>query len=385
MKLKLLAIAGIAAAVIAGAAFSVTTDATAASEGEEAPQMPPTEVYVVTIKEENAVFTKDLPGRTSAVRVAEIRPQVSGIVQKRLFTEGSDVKAGQQLYQIDPAPFRAALQSAEAELVRAEANLLSASPRAARYKELVGSGGVSKQEYDDAMTALAQGDAAVAAAKAAVTTAKINLDYTKVFSPISGYIGKSSVTEGALVTAGQANALARVQQLDTIYVDVNQSAAEVMELRRLAALSGKTVNSDVELIIEGRKSAYPHKGVMQFSEMMVDETTGMVQLRVLFPNPERELLPGLFVKARIVQSEKEGAILAPQQAVVRSADGSTIVWLVDASGTVNQKPVTVSTAVGSKWVVTEGLQAGDRVVVEGLQKIAPGAKVNPVEKPAAAN
>jgi membrane fusion protein (multidrug efflux system) len=376
MRLKLLAIAGVAAAVIIGAALSITSDATAASEGQGAPQMPPTEVYVVTLKEETAVFTKDLPGRTSAVRVAEIRPQVSGIIQKRFFTEGSDVKKGQQLYQIDPAPFEVALQSAQAELLRAESNLLSTGPRAERYKELVESGGVSRQEFDDAITAFAQ-------SQAAVETARINLNYTKVLAPISGFIGKSSVTEGALVTSGQPNALARIQQLDTIYVDVSQSAPEVMALRRNS--DGQKATAEVELLLDGTNTVYPHKGQMQFSEMMVDETTGTVQLRVLFPNPDKEILPGLFVKARIVQAKQEGALLAPQQGIARSANGSTIAWVVDENGIVNPRPVKVTTAIGDKWLVTEGLKAGDKIVVEGLQKIGPGAKVNPVEKPSASN
>lgn len=381
MKSKLLVIAGLTAAVIVGLVIWKSGSSATAAQPQGGGERPPAEVTVFTVKTEPLTFTKDLPGRTSAVRVAEIRPQVSGIVVKRLFKEGGNVSAGQQLYQIDPAPFQAAYDSAQAELMRAEANLQSAAPKAERYAGLVDAGGVSRQEYDDAVTALAQAKAAVAAAKAAVTAAKINLDYTKVFSPISGHIGKSSVTEGALVTANQASALATVQQLDSIYVDVSQSAEEVMKLRRMVTEDGTLGSSaEVELLI-GTKT-YAHKGVMQFSDVTVDETTGMVQLRVLFPNPERELLPGLFVKARIGQAKDDAAVLIPQQTAVRNSDGSVIVWAVDAENTVNPRPVQVSDAVGNRWLVNSGLQPGDRIVVEGLQKIRPGAKVNPVEQKA---
>ncbi len=381
MKSKLLVIAGLTAAVIVGLVIWKSGSSATAAQPQGGGERPPAEVAVFTVKAEPLTFTKDLPGRTSAVRVAEIRPQVSGIVVKRLFKEGGNVSAGQQLYQIDPAPFQAAYDSAQAELMRAEANLQSAAPKAERYAGLVDAGGVSRQEYDDAVTALAQAKAAVAAAKAAVTAAKINLDYTKVFSPISGHIGKSSVTEGALVTANQASALATVQQLDSIYVDVSQSAEEVMKLRRMVTEDGTLGSSaEVELLINTK--TYTHKGVMQFSDVTVDETTGMVQLRVLFPNPERELLPGLFVKARIGQAKDDAAVLIPQQTAVRNSDGSVIVWAVDAENTVNPRPVQVSDAVGNRWLVNSGLQPGDRIVVEGLQKIRPGAKVNPVEQKA---
>ncbi|QAR32618.1 efflux RND transporter periplasmic adaptor subunit [Geovibrio thiophilus] len=381
MNSKLLVFAGLAAAVVIGLVIWKSGSSATAAQPQGGGERPPAEVTVYTVKTESVIFTKELPGRTSAVRVAEIRPQVSGIIIKRLFKEGGSVSAGQQLYQIDSAPFQAAYDSAQAELMRAEASLQSAAPKAERYTELVKVGGVSSQEYDDAVTALAQAKASVAAAKAAVATAKINLDYTKVFSPISGHIGKSSVTEGALVTANQANALARVQQLDSIYVDVSQSAEAVMKLRRMVTEDGTLGSSaEVELLI-GNKP-YGHKGVMQFSDVTVDETTGMVQLRVLFPNPERELLPGLFVKASVGQAKDDAAILIPQQAAVRNADGSVIVWAVDAENTVNPRPVQVSDALGNKWLVSSGLQSGDRVVVEGLQKIAPGAKVNPVEQKA---
>jgi membrane fusion protein (multidrug efflux system) len=382
MKSKLIVLALIIVAAVAGFVIWQNKNSASASQTQEK-AVPPTEVTVVTIKTESVTFTKDLPGRTSAFRVAEIRPQVSGIITQRLFKEGSNVTAGQQLYQIDPAPFQAAYESAQAELMRAEADLQSAAPRAERYTELVKVGGVSKQEHDDVVTALAQSRAAVAAAKAAVSVAKINLNYTKVFSPISGHIGKSSVTEGALVTANQASALAMVQQLDNIYVDVSQSADEIMKLRRMVSGDGKLEKSTtVELLIDGSGGLYAHKGTMQFSDVTVDETTGMVQLRALFPNPEGELLPGLFVKARVAQAKDDAAILVPQQSTVRSSDGSVSVWVVDESGTVNPRPIVVSDAIGSRWLVTSGLQPGDKVVVEGLQKIRPGAKVNAVEQKA---
>lgn len=378
MKSKLLGFAGLAAAVIIGLVIFKSGGSATASQPQGGGERPAAEVTVYTVKAEAVTFTKDLPGRTSAVRVAEIRPQVSGIIQKRLFKEGGSVSAGQQLYQIDPAPFQASYDSAKAELMKAEADLQSAAPKEARYAELLKVGGVSTQEYEDTATALAHAKAAVAAGKAAVAAAKINLDYTKVFSPISGHIGKSSVTEGALVTANQASALAKVQQLDSVYVDVSQSAEEVMNLRRMITDDGTLGNSaEVELLIGGKP--YAHKGVMQFSDVTVDETTGMVQLRALFPNPERELLPGLFVKARIPQAKDDAAILIPQQTAVRNADGSVIVWAVDSENTVNPRTVSVSDTVGNKWAVMSGLQPGDRIVLEGLQKIRPGAKVNPVE------
>lgn len=350
---------------------------------QAAPARPPVEVAVYTVKPREVVFTKDLSGRTSAYQVAEIRPQVTGIILKRMFTQGSFVKKGQQLYQIDPATYKAAYESAAASLVRAQADVKAVEPKLARYSRLVKVGGVSRQVYDDTVAALSQAQADVAVAKANLVSAKINLDYTKVFSPISGRIGKSSVTEGALVTANQTTALAVVQNLDQIYVDVNQSSEELLSLKK--GLDNPEMNSMVSLFIGKEGTPYDVQGRLLFSDATVDQSTGMVQLRILFPNPEKELLPGLFVRARVEQSRQEKAIVVPQQAVVRNSDGSVFVWVVDKENTVKYQTIEVSQAVKDQWVVSSGLASGDRVVVEGLQKISPQAKVITVEYNASTN
>lgn len=344
---------------------------------------PPVEVAVYTVKPQEVVFTKDLAGRTSAYQVAEIRPQVTGIILKRMFTQGSLVTKGQQLYQIDPSTYSAAYESAAASLVRAQADVKAVEPKLARYSRLVKMGGVSRQVYDDTVAALAQAQADVAVAKANLTTAKINLDYTKVFSPISGRIGKSSVTEGALVTANQETALALVQNLDQIYVDVNQSSEELMALKK--GLNDSEQNSMVSLFMGKEGLPYDLQGKLLFSDATVDQSTGMVQLRILFPNPEKELLPGLFVRARVAQFRQDNAIVVPQQAVVRNSDGSVYVWVVDKDNTVKYQIIKVFQAVKDQWVVSSGLAPGDRVVVEGLQKIRPQAKVSTVEYKASTN
>ena len=350
---------------------------------------PPTEVGVVTLQPQSVDITTELPGRTTAARLAEVRPQVNGIILKRLFTEGAEVKAGQQLYQIDPAPYQAALDTAKAELARTEATANSSRTKAARYRDLLKSRAVSQQDYDDIAASLLENEAAVASAKASIRTAQINLDYTKVNSPISGRIGRSTVTEGALVTANQTQVLATVTQLDPIYVDVTQSSAELFRLRQ--ALSGGKGQSGeakapVTLLIGGGNDApYAHQGELQFSEVNVDETTGSVRLRATFPNPNNELLPGLFVRARINWGAVQNVFMVPQQAVIRRPDGSAFVWAVSPDQKVTQKPVKPERAIGNKWLVTEGVAAGDRVVVEGVQKVAPGAQVTTValdaEKP----
>jgi membrane fusion protein, multidrug efflux system len=338
---------------------------------------PPPEVSVCTIRPEEVIFTKDLAGRTSAFQIAEIRPQVTGIVLDRLFTEGSYVEKGQPLYQIDPATYQAAHDSALAGLVQAQADLTAVEPKVKRYARLVKLGGVSHQAYDDVVAALAQANAAVTVARANLATAKINLAYTRVFAPIAGRIGRSSVTKGALVTAGQATALATIQNLNQIYVDVNQSAKDMMKLRR--QMRSQSRNPEARLFIDGDTDAYAGKGEILFSDVTVNEGTGMVQLRILFPNKSAELLPGLFVKARVEHSRQSDAITVPQQSVVRNADGSIMVWVVDDTGTVNTRPITISRIVEDKWLVTSGLNEGDKVVVAGLQKIGPQAKVTVVE------
>ena len=368
------------AVIIAVGAFYFWKKSHSGAAQQQAQAMPPAEVEIVTIQPQNVTFTKDLPGRTSAVRVAEIRPQVSGVILKRLFVEGSDVTEGQQLYQIDPALYQAAYQRAEADLMRAQANAKSVQAQSARYEELVKIGGVSKQEYDDIKAGLAQANADIAIAKAALSDAKVNLDYTKVLSPISGRIGVSRVTEGALATQNQQEPLAVVQQLDQIYVDVTQSGPELLALRRqLGNQPSPAQKLPVQLFIEGDNQAFNQQGELQFSDVSVDETTGSVQLRILFPNPERVLLPGFFVRARISQSQAENAILVPQKAVSRNPDGSTVVMTVGEGNKVMPRPITVTETVGDQWLVTKGLQAGDRVIVEGLMKVQPEAVVKPVE------
>ena len=379
MKMKVLA--GIIVLALMGTGyyfFTGQSGATPAQAKTQAQKRPPVEVEVYTVAPQQLSLTQDLPGRTSSWQIAEIRPQVTGIIVARLFAEGSSVKEGQQLYQIDPAQYKAAYDSSKAALRKAEANLKAVEPKMKRYRELVEVGGVSRQSYDDVVASLAQAKADVAVAQAAVATAKINLDYTKVFAPISGQIGKSSVTKGALVTANQQQALATVQNLTKIYVDVSQSSAKMMKLRKQVSAGEQAGNLEAELILEGEKEPYGLKGEIQFSDITVDAGTGMVQLRILFPNPDSYLLPGLFVKARVAQSQLEKAIMVPQQAVVRSAGGMTTVWAVGADNVVNSRPVKVSRALGNKWLVRSGLQTGDRVVVAGLQKIRPGAIVTPV-------
>lgn len=344
--------------------------------GQPGPNPMP-EVSVVTMKTGPLVLTRDLPGRTSAVRMAEIRPQVSGIITKRFFVEGSTVKQGQQLYQIDPAPYQAAYNSARANLGKAESNLRSVQAKAARYEELVKIGGVSKQEYDDVKASLGQAKADVAIGRSEVSTAKINLDYTKVMSPISGRIGQSKLTEGALVNASQTDPLAVVQQLDQMYVDVSQSSAELMRLRQSRPDGSATESTPVQLLVDGKPTG--RTGTLKFSDVTVNPTTGTVLLRVLFPNPDHVILPGMFVHARIEQSKNDHALLVPQKSVSRNADGSVSVWVVGPDGKANPRPITVSEVVGDKWLVEGGLKAGEKVVYEGVMKIQPGMKVKTVE------
>jgi membrane fusion protein, multidrug efflux system len=351
--------------------------------GEEQGGPPPPEVSVVTVKPEQMEVTTELSGRTSAYRVAEIRPQVSGIIQKRLFEEGTRVEEGQQLYQIDPALYRANFDAAKAALAKAAANEKAERARAARYKELVAVNAVSKQDYDDVMAALAQSSADVATAKANLDTAETNLAYTKVFAPISGIISRSSVTEGALVTANQAMELATVTQLDPIYVDLTQSALDLLRMKRAMAegriQGAKNGKAPLTLKLEGSEEQYGGTGEIQFAGVTVAPDTSMVQLRAIFPNPDAELLPGLFVRAIVKQGVIENAILVPQQGVLRTPDGKAQVWLVGKDGKAMPKSVTAQRAVGDKWLISEGLKEGDRVVVAGVQKLQPEIEVKAVE------
>ena len=335
----------------------------------------------MTIQPQKITLTTQLPGRTSAFRIAEIRPQVSGLILKRLFTEGSEVKAGQVLYQIDPAPFQAALDNARAALGRAEANLFSIRSRAERYKELLADKAVSQQDYDDAAAALKQIQADIESWNAQVDTARINLGYTKVTAPISGYIGKSSVTDGAMVTAYQPTALATIQQTDPIYADVPQSTTELLRVKRRLQegrlRNEETGQNKVRLILEDGTS-YPPEGTLQFSDISVDPSTGSVILRTVFPNPKGMLLPGMFVRVAVKEGVEEKAILVPQQGVSRDPKGAPYAMIVDAEGKVGLRMLTLDREIGDKWLVAAGLAPGDRVIVEGLQvlqMLRPGTPV----------
>jgi membrane fusion protein, multidrug efflux system len=342
---------------------------------------PPPEVSIITLKARTVAITDQLPGRTTAYRVAEVRPQVTGIVQKRLFGEGSEVKAGDQLFQIDAGSYRAALSSAEAALKRAEAQAVTARLLEERYAPLIAANAVSKQENDEAIAARTRADADVASARAAVDAARINLVYTQVLSPISGRIGRTLVTEGALVTSGQEGALATVQQLDPIYVDITQSSTEMLRLQRQLA-NGELVKDDrnqaeVTLILEDG-SAYPERGRLKVSEASVDPSTGSVVLRAEFPNPRRELLPGMFVRAQLAQGMRAAALLVPQRGVSHNPRGEATVLIVDQDDKVAERVVTADRAIQGEWLITAGLAPGDRVIVDGLQKAKPGSPVKAV-------
>lgn len=339
------------------------------------PQQPHVTVHIV--KTAPLAVTTELPGRTSAFRIAQVRPQVSGIILQRHFTEGSDVEAGQSLYQIDPATYQADYDSAKAELGKSEAAAQIAHLTVKRYVPLVGTQYISQQEYDQAIADARQADAVVVAAKASVESARINLAYTKVTSPISGRIGKSNVTEGALVTNGQTTELATVQQLDPIYVDVTQSSSDFMRLKQSVEqgnLQKEAAASNVALLMENGQP-YPLKGTLQFSDVTVDESTGSITLRAVFPNPQHTLLPGMFVRARIDEGVQPGAILVPQQGVTRTPRGDATVMVVNNDSTVEMRNVVATQAIGDQWLISEGLKTGEKVIVSGLQKAHPGAKV----------
>ncbi|WP_232925235.1 solvent efflux RND transporter periplasmic adaptor subunit SrpA [Pseudomonas sp. S4_EA_1b] len=328
----------------------------------------PPEVGVYTVRSQALTLTTDLPGRTSAYRVAEVRPQVSGILEKRSFVEGAEVKLGQQLYQIDPRTY-------EARLRRAEANRTSAENLARRYETLLQTKAVSKQQYDDALAAWKQ-------AEADYQVARIDVQYTRVLSPISGRIGRSAVTEGALVTNGQAQSLATVTQLDPIYVDVTQPITKLLGLQK-ALESGRLQNSGenqahVSLSLDDG-SAYPLPGVLKFSEVSVDPTTGSVTLRAEFPNPDRKLLPGMFVHALLKEGVQQAAILVPQQAISRDTRGVPTVWVVKSDNTVESREVETLRTVGNAWLIGKGVNAGERIITEGVQRVRSGIAVNAVE------
>jgi membrane fusion protein, multidrug efflux system len=345
------------------------------------PPPPVPEVAVVTVEPQQVELTTELPGRTSAYLVAEIRPQVNGIIQKRLFREGSDVKVGQVLYQIDPAPFQAALDHARAALSKAEANVPAVRLKMQRYRELLADKAVSQQDSDDAAAALKQAEAEVEYGKAAVESARINLGYTRVTAPISGRIGRSGVTDGALVTAHQVVALATIQQLDPIYADVPQSTTELLRLRRRleeGRLNQNGSNQQKVRLILDDNSVYSLEGTLQFRDITVDPTTGSVILRVVFPNPEGVLLPGMFVRAVLKEGTHEQAILIPQQATSRDPKGNAVALIVDAEGKVQQRMLSLDRAIGDQWLVASGLAPGDKVIAEGTLKVRPGMSVKDV-------
>jgi membrane fusion protein (multidrug efflux system) len=366
-----------ATAILVGTWILSGCDSTARAPSQTGPP----EVAVVEVKPQRVAITTELPGRTSAYLVAEVRPQVGGIIQKRFFTEGSDVKAGDVLYQIDPATYQAAYDSAKAQLARADANISTTRVRAERYKELVEIKAVSRQEYDDAAAALKQAEADIEAGKAAVETARISLAYTKVTAPIAGRIGKSSVTVGALVMAGQGLPLATIQQIDPVYVDVTQSSASLLQLQK--SMASGTLKRDsanrarVKLILEDG-ATYPLEGALQFQDVTVDPTTGSYILRIVFPNPKRVLLPGMFARAVLEEGVNEQALLVPQQGVSRDPKGNPTSLIVDAEGKVQQRMLVLDRAIGDQWLVTDGLNAGEKLIVEGLLKVKPGIPVKVV-------
>jgi len=367
--------------VLIAATLVATLSLTGCSKPKSAAPPPsgPPEAGIIVVKQEKITLTTELSGRTVPQQIAEVRPQVSGIILKRLFTEGSDVKAGQALYQIDSAAYEATYASAKAAQMRVEASLESLRLTEGRYRDLVKIKAVSQQDYDNAFAVLKQGEAELAVAKATVESARINLAYTRVKAPISGRIGRSSVTTGALVTANQTAALATIQQLDSMYVDVTQSTADMLKLKQNLAngVLKKSGSVLVKLLLEDG-SAYPLPGTLKFSEATVDQSTGSVTLRAVFPNPAQALLPGMFVRAVVVEGVNDNAILIPQRGVTRNPAGAAMVMTVGAEEKVEPRPIKVVRTVGDSWLVSDGLKVGDRVILEGLQKARPGTAVKAV-------
>ncbi len=369
----------------AAAVMVLTLSVTACGQKPQGmPQGGPPEVGVVVVSAGPVNLTTELSGRTSAFLVSDVRPQIGGLIKARLFTEGGYVKQGQPLYQIDAAPFQAAYASAQASLAQARAAFTTAKLKADRYAELVKINAISKQENDDAQATLGQAQASVAAGEAAVQTAGINLNYTHVTAPISGRVGKSNVTPGALVTAAQATELTRIQNIDQVYLDINQSVNDLMALKQSVASGqvGEPASADVDLILQDG-STYPLRGKLQFADVSVDQATGTVTLRAVFPNPKGVLLPGMYAKARVVSGVVNNGILVPQPAVTRDPKGNAMVMVVSKDNKAEPRPIQTSQTVGDKWLVTGGLQPGDKVIVEGLQKVQPDAPVKPAVMTAA--
>ncbi|MQX53597.1 efflux RND transporter periplasmic adaptor subunit [Alcanivorax sediminis] len=366
-------------AVLVGLQLAACSDS-----GNQAGQMQQQapEVGFMTVNAETVTLNRELPGRTTAHRIAEVRPQVSGVIKERLFQEGQEVKAGQPLYQIDDRTYRATVATARAELARAQATLHSNELREKRFRQLLEKRSVSQQEYDEARAQLDENKAAVAAARASLLSAQINLDYATISAPIDGRIGRSSVTAGALVTANQAQALATIRQLDPIFVDLTQSSNDLRQLRKaMAAGELEQVSEDqarITLLLEDG-SAYPQPGILQFSEYAVDESTGSVTLRALFPNPDEDLLPGMFVRGRLPEGQRSNTILVPQKSISRDPTGQAFAMLIDSENMVKKVNVTTERAVKSQWLISQGLKEGDRLIVDGLQRIQPGMPVTPVD------
>jgi membrane fusion protein (multidrug efflux system) len=349
------------------------------------PPMPPPTVAFVVLQTSPVTLTTELPGRVSALETSDVRPQINGVIRRRNFVEGSLVEAGQVLYEIDDAPYRAAVLTAQGQLAQAQANIRSTQLQAQRFRELVAMNGVSKQDADNADAAAAQAKAAVISGRGALNTAQVNLDFTRIRAPISGRIGRSLSTPGALVQTGQANALATIQRMDEVYVDITQSAADLLALR--AAMSGGGLaqpapdSAQVQLVLPTGE-VYPQEGELRFADVTVDPTTGAVILRATFPNPNRVLLPGLYVRARVVEGVRQQGLLAPQAGITHNERGQATALVVGPDNVVAQRVVKIGQAVGDKWLVTDGLKAGDHLIVDGLLNLYPGTKVTP--KPAAA-
>jgi membrane fusion protein (multidrug efflux system) len=338
-------------------------------------------VGVVTLRAAPVTLITELPGRTSPFETSDVRPQVGGIIVDRPFTEGGQVRAGQVLYRIDPAPYRAAYDQARAQVASAEAALVTARNKAERYADLVKINGVARQDYDDAQAAYGQAAASLQQLRAAADAARINLGYATITAPISGRIGISTVTKGALVTTGQTNALTTIQRLDPIYVDVTEAASEVLRLRRALQAGRVTGGGPASLTVRLKLedgSDYPLEGRLQFTDVTVDQTTGAVTLRAIFPNPGDLLLPGMYVRAEVAQGVAPAGLLAPQQGVGRDEKGQPTAMVVNAQGRAEFRALQTGQAVGNAWLVTSGLKPGDRLIVEGLQRVKPGAPVRAV-------
>ncbi len=372
---------GQALGLLAGLALALALGGCGRQAAQPAGSPAPAEVGTLTLQAEPHTFTTELPGRTSAFLIAEIRPQVGGIVQKRLFTEGATVKAGQALYQIDPASFEVQLATAQAQLAKAETNQRAAQTNAARNAELIKANAISRQQYDDSQTALAQAQADIAAARAAVQAARLNLGYTQIKAPIAGRTGASSVTPGALLTANQAQLLTTVTQTDPLYVDITQSSTEVLRLKKELA-DGRLTQDEkgaarVKIVLDDG-STYAHAGTLRFSGVQVNPATGAITLRATVPNPEGLLMPGMYVRAVLETGMSEKAILAPQQAVTRDPAGNARVLVVSADDKIESRRIVTGAAVGNRWEVLSGLAAGERILVDGSQRVRAGDKVRPV-------